>query len=1161
MGIDRTTTGSLAAVATVLLVGMLVVAPLAATISVGATSTPGPPDFAEVSTASNEIPAAQQVGGIGAAADAIASSTLVNRSAATTSVSVTTVAATRGLSTTCAAVDGGPQYCDSPRLAINISDDVAHEGREVAVPKSALVDAVGDVPEMVFAVNSESGEQWSATTSVEDGYVVFTVPHFSTNTVTFAGEVQISGSNVGDGTQWTYGLDSIDSVANYSIDLTGVENTHWANESGTAVSPSGTTSTSPDGNLAPTGPSATGDPTLTVSLPIREKGSASTDAGNLDKAQAVDVSNGYAYVASAASNTLAVFDVADPSNPSYVASTASSSDLNSAEEVVVVGDYAYIADYDSEKVVTVDISTPSSPTVVDSDQTWADPKGMATDGSYLYVAAGYQDELHVLDISTPSNPSLETESSLASFNTPTDVVVDGNYAYVANEQGDSVTVVDISTPTSPTEVTSLSDSTQLNGASDLIQNGNYLYVGADSASPARLTTVDISTPSSPTITASLQRSEFSDSMTFGGVSGSHLYASTIYSPSAYHILDISTASSPAFVASRDSVASHRIQEFDVGSSTAYIPDDQGISTLTLHQTASSVDVSADDGTSASFGSLESGDVVTKEFGVGLSATSLDWTGSGAALDYSLAMREHTETEDVTVEVNGNQTSHSGALSEGSTTSLTTDSTWLRQGTNRVNITLDDDGSLAASAPDPLVDIVYQHDADDVQNISYADERWTQRYNVSKTFASDRDNAVLDIPHTRNIVGMRHLEIRWDGGGWTSLDPANYNLAGNDLTVDLAAAYSSGSTIPSGTTVDVRSNASRVETTNVTIEVLEASQAGQPLASQIRIKSVSGTPEIGVGPTPAGDRIHHLADESWSNPSEYAIIDDTGSQTLHLPNAEAGSTATVRNVSTEVNVGTTGGDVRVSVLSAGSPPRFDVAPGPAGSGDNVTFVYHDTMGGEQYELYSASLQDTLDKATANSPVYLDGSDENQVLEIRLLGGGGGAAVVAPAGSGSSTGPIPLVLVFVGVIVAIVAFVLVGRRFGLDSRRQTILLVVGGGIVGLIGLEVVSDGSVVGSVGSTIGAAFATPGGTIVAALAMFVGSFLLIRRLGLPRWMLGVAGIPLGIWVLDTLSSGDFTSGLGEISALVWLLLLIGGIAIVYRALKGRPVKVVAGRLR
>jgi hypothetical protein len=1168
MGIDRTTTGSLAAVATVLLVGMLVVAPLAATISVEATSTPGPSDFAAVSTASNDVPTAQQTGGIGAAADAIASSTLVNRSASTTSVSVTTVAATRGLSTTCAAVDGGPQYCDSPRLAINISDDVAREGREVAIPKSALVDATGEVPTTVYGRNNETGGRWSASTSVRDGYVVFEVPHFSTNTVTFAGEVHIGGSPAANGTKWTYSLDSVDNVGNYSIDLTGVETTETETETGVDLGPSSSQSIAVGGNLDPGGP-ASGSPEVSVALPVTE-GEASYDIQSQLSGDAsdVDVAGNYAYVASRGSNSLYVFDVSTPTSPSHVATLTNSSHMADPRAAVADGSgHVYVgAGGTTNNLVAVDVSTPSSPSIVGVYEGNANSGPYGTfdlkyDGGYVYGVSKYQDWIAAWDVSTPSNPGLaDALEDTAKIERPGGLDLRGSYLYVTGNDSASMAVVDVSSPSTLSFAGTVSDTTQLDYSQDVdvSPGGNYAYV---SQFNGEITVVDVSTPSSPSVSSNYAPSEFGG-IQYMNVAGDHLLVADRDGP--LHSLDLSTPSSPSLV-DTDTSTSYGKGMVPTGSylySTGRNKNKLIVSDNVTSEMLSSLDVSDGQGNSATIGTVNPGETASASLALSKHATSLSWSGSGPSeIDTTLDMTERTTTEDPVVEVNGQTTSYSGQLASGETTSLTTDTAWIQSGENTVNLTVSP--SVSGDAPTPKVEVDYRHDSDDQQNVTFANQQWTERYNVSKTYASDRQNAYLNISHSRQVVGMRHLEIRWNqSGGWSTVSTSNYFLTGNDLALDLSAAYSGSTTIPATTTVEVRSNASRVSTMNVTIEVVEATPVEQPLASKIRIKSVSGTPEIGVGPTAGGDRVHHLTDESYSNPSEYVIIDDTGAQTLHLPNAEAGSTAIVRNVSTEVRVETTGGDVRLSVLSTGSPPRFDVSPGPAGSNDNVTFVYHSTTSGEQYELYSASVQDVIDKATASSPVYLDGSDSNQVLEIRLLGsGGGGGAVVAPGGSGPSTGPIPLALVFIGVIVAIVAFVLVGRRFGLDSRRQTILLVVGGGVVGLIGLEVVSTGSVVGSVGSTIGSAFSTPGGIIVAALSLFVGSFLLIRRLELPRWMLGVVGIPLGIWVLDALSSGSFTSGLGEISALVWLLLLIGGIAIVYRALKGRPVKVVAGRLR
>lgn len=122
------------------------------------------------------------------------------------------------------------------------------------------------------------------------------------------------------------------------------------------------------------------------------------------------------------------------------------------------------------------------------------------------------------------------------------------------------------------------------------------------------------------------------------------------------------------------------------------------------------DVSASSQTvsNTSFGSFSSGESKTKSFPVSTSDSSiaLSWDGSGS-LRWSLEYTERTVSENVTVEVNGHTTRHSGTLANGSTASLTTDADWIRPGTNRVTVSVGN--ATTADAPPPRIGLTYRHD--------------------------------------------------------------------------------------------------------------------------------------------------------------------------------------------------------------------------------------------------------------------------------------------------------------------------------------------------------------------------------------------------------------------------------------------------------------------
>jgi len=168
------------------------------------------------------------------------------------SVSASAGAQTMQVETT--TVDGEP--------ALVLRDDETHEGRWVTVSTDWLREAVGEVPESV-TIQHESGDTYAADLEVRGGSAAFYVREFSSNTVTFSGEVQINANPAQDGSQFTYDVNDLDSASDPTINLTGETNSEWDNESGDGVGVPSESSISVGGNEEPTGP-GDGNPVLSV---------------------------------------------------------------------------------------------------------------------------------------------------------------------------------------------------------------------------------------------------------------------------------------------------------------------------------------------------------------------------------------------------------------------------------------------------------------------------------------------------------------------------------------------------------------------------------------------------------------------------------------------------------------------------------------------------------------------------------------------------------------------------------------------------------------------------------------------------------------------------------------------------------------------------------
>ncbi len=120
-------------------------------------------------------------------------------------------------------------------LVLQASDDINHAGRTIAVDAQTLAQAVGHRPSTAHGLHS-SGESWVDEIEYEDGYAKFSPPKFSTNTITFDGTVTLSGTDVANGTAWTYELQDASGVDDGQINLTGVNRTNAASLNETVYS-------------------------------------------------------------------------------------------------------------------------------------------------------------------------------------------------------------------------------------------------------------------------------------------------------------------------------------------------------------------------------------------------------------------------------------------------------------------------------------------------------------------------------------------------------------------------------------------------------------------------------------------------------------------------------------------------------------------------------------------------------------------------------------------------------------------------------------------------------------------------------------------------------------------------------------------------------------
>lgn len=168
-------------------------------------------------------------------------SVMVSDNASTTEIVVTTSERAEGYLDNGTSVGGGS-------LALVIQDDTNHAGREVAIPADAVKGSIGRLPEAVHGTH-EDGSEWTSQVRAESGLLIFEVPHFSSNTVTFSGGVSISGTYT-DGSSVSYSITSLDAVSDFNVTLSGVKKTETDMHTG-SVTGSGSYNFDVSGNAAP----------------------------------------------------------------------------------------------------------------------------------------------------------------------------------------------------------------------------------------------------------------------------------------------------------------------------------------------------------------------------------------------------------------------------------------------------------------------------------------------------------------------------------------------------------------------------------------------------------------------------------------------------------------------------------------------------------------------------------------------------------------------------------------------------------------------------------------------------------------------------------------------------------------------------------------------
>jgi hypothetical protein len=471
-------------------------------------------------------------------------------------------------------------------------------------------------------------------------------------------------------------------------------------------------------------------------------------------------------------------------------------------------------------------------------------------------------------------------------------------------------------------------------------------------------------------------------------------------------------------------------------------------------------VESSSGQTADIGSLNDGESASAEIDLSTSDGSLSWTASNSGVfDAVVKVKERSNTVDPSIEVNGNTAGYTGTLADGESTSLNVDSAWILEGTNKINVSV---GGDSVSGPSKQVGLDYSHRAAYNKTVSYAGETFSERYNISHSFSSDRSNVTATIPFaSSSVVAIRSVETRVGSGAWVDVAPENRALDGSELTVEIGE-------VGAGEQIDVRAVGSKVRVENGEIAVSEPTMLGEDLNSKIVLESVSSDTRIHVNSTAGGSSTHYTHSESWAEPQAHARFGTDGSQTLRFPNAADGDVARISTL--DMGVTPSNGHADVRVLAASEQPEFELRE--SSTADQVAFEYRDTTSNHKYQLYSLDSEVSRDTDVAQSPVSLTSPGVPERLKIYDLGstsgGGGGSGVVGPTASRSFGANAAFLI---GAAVAgIVALFFAARRWGSGGISSKAFFGVGVVTIGVVSLQVLAPNILADYLGRAIESAF-------------------------------------------------------------------------------------------
>ncbi|QKY18295.1 hypothetical protein [Halorubrum sp. CBA1229] len=1045
-------------------------------------------------------------------------------------------------------VDGEP--------AIVLEDERTHEGRWVSIDTAWFEEHLGEVPNAAF-ITHESGNEYAAPLQVRGDSAAFYVREFSTNTVTFDGEVQLSGAQAGDGSQFQYELANTSGVNDPSINLTGVENTATASTSVSAT----------NGDTFPIDVGGTASPRdETVTLTgIEETSSGSLSPGT--------VSDGYSTTIDVGGNQPVESETVTLTGKGSTTQQSKSGSVNGGSDSFTVspsgnvppagpsgsGDPQAIIENGVKSDITLGVRGAGGQACPDScvDEIQVNSWSITTESGDTYGSTTTkQVDVSSVNWHVPNTGNIDTLTMDVLVDAPGNSGESGEYyIYFANGDIGSDVInseyeiaynieyetygtttthtfgpadVPVTTNDATVNLNTGGESVTLTGGSD--QKSISLSTGSQTVSfdstgkaDVRLEWTDRTRTKDPSVTIG------GSTVSHTGIlePGSTTTKSLSLSPGSSQSVSVSTTGNVGVDASWTEVTATEDPSVTVGGS------------IVSHT-----------------GVLGPGETVTESVSLSTGSQSADVSVDGP-VDVAASWTEVSETRDPVVEVNGETTGIAGTLSDGETASLDTSSAWLQEGTNTVTISTDS----PTSGPASLVGFEYSHGAETTVDATVDETTWSQSTNVTKTWAGDRANATATIPMNDRVVSIRDVEMRTNGTSWQTVAESERTFNGTDLTVQLGD-------ISEGTTTEVRATGSKVRVSDGAITVLDPSTNSATLNTRIQINDAGPDFALSVDETTFANRVHYAENATWGAANGSTTISASGEQTFTLPDATTGAEATVRTW--PVEVAPTTGQVTVPELEGDR-----TGPGIAVRGDGnseVDYTFVDAKDATPYILYSTTNGIVRDEGLASSPITLtdDNSDETLVFQVDDGSASGSGSGSGPTGSiGGGAGPMDAAsggftalqaLVPDGSTLLLVATLLgglfvVGRRSGvITPERQQAATSAAGSALGTVNSlveraldnEIVVGALILGGGAFVLGTDFLPEQTRLIVGLAAApVAMYLALQQFGrfdFRIWAGSTAVIAL--LGLNVLAPGFFQT----IAEEAGIIIVIGAIYLGYRAI-------------